>query len=117
MPRFENALAPLEVSGASGLTRVVTGNRHACALTSGGAAYCWGMGLQGQLGTGTHDGSPTAVPVSGSHRFTAIAAGNYHTCGMTADAKVYCWGESSVLGLGGVGTAVRLPTLIPGFLP
>ena len=117
MPRFKNAFTPLEVSGASGLTQVVMGNRHACALTSGGAAYCWGMGLHGQLGTGTHDGSPTAVPVSGSHRFTAIAAGAYHTCGMTADARVYCWGENSALGLTGVGNQVLLPTQIPGFLP
>lgn len=117
MPRFKNALTPLEVSGASGLTRVVTGTRHACALTSGGAAYCWGFGLDGQLGTGSAAGSPTALPVAGSHRFTAIAAGAHHTCGMTADARVYCWGENSALGLVGVDNQVLSPTRIPGFLP
>ena len=33
-------------------TDISLGADHACGLTSDGILYCWGRGLEGQLGTG-----------------------------------------------------------------
>ncbi|HEY0015943.1 MAG TPA: hypothetical protein VGC13_06475 [Longimicrobium sp.] len=69
-----------------------------CALTTEGAAYCWGgNNFHGNLGTGSIDTGETyhTTPerVAGGVRFTTISAGPTYTCATTAGAKLYCWGE------------------------
>ena len=67
---------------------------HACGLTAGGEAYCWGSNADGQLGIGTVGGSrdvPTAV--AGRQRYETIAVGGQHTCALTIDGMPWCWGR------------------------
>ena len=68
----------------------VTVGLNACALTVGGAAYCWGQG--GNNGDGTTTFRRTPVPVVRGHRFQALATSFSRTCGLTTDGAVYCWG-------------------------
>jgi alpha-tubulin suppressor-like RCC1 family protein len=94
---------------------VTTGPYHACALSTEGAAYCWGWNIIGQLGIGTYDATgaahATPVPVVGNKVFTSLTAGFYHTCGTVANGDVYCWGDNelAILGSGGTETCT-LPT-------
>lgn len=60
-----------------------------CALTQGGAAWCWGIYPPGN-GAGSSD---EPVQVAG-HAFTDIAVGSVHACGLKANGSVWCWGES-----------------------
>ena len=39
------------VVGVTGVTQVVTGDRHGCVLTKAQTVQCWGMNDAGQLGT------------------------------------------------------------------
>src|SRR5438445_1385589 len=45
---------PKPVGGGFRSRRVGSGGVHACGLTAGGTAYCWGGDLYGGLGGGTH---------------------------------------------------------------
>lgn len=83
--------APLSFSAVS------TGIFHTCAVTSLNAAYCWGVGEKGQLGTNKTDNSSVPVVVSLTEDlkekgFKSVSAGGEHTCGITTDDLAYCWG-------------------------
>jgi len=105
-------------------TAVSTGVNHTCALTPAGAAYCWGWGGDGQLGTGFRRPAPaplaaaeTPLAVAGGHAFVAIAAGYQHSCGVTQGAEAYCWGDNSSGQLGDGSNINRLlPVLVTGGL-
>jgi alpha-tubulin suppressor-like RCC1 family protein len=87
------------------LTRISAGLFHTCALTRAGAAYCWGSGYIGELGTGSVAGSsvPVAVYASGVLAGTVlnrISAADTHTCATDRAGAAYCWGANYTSQLG-----------------
>jgi alpha-tubulin suppressor-like RCC1 family protein len=97
---------------------ISAGLMHTCALTVQGAAYCWGLNADGQLGNGGNANSPTPVPVAGGLTFEAISAGWWHTCALTATGAAYCWGLNfhGQLGDGSNATTLAVPAPVAGSL-
>ena len=97
---------------------VSVGFLHACALTAGGQAYCWGRyNSSGELGTGDRMPRETPTPVAGGQTFTQIDAGLETTCALGTDSKAYCWGRNwyGVLGQGTLTPEfVTVPTVAAG---
>jgi alpha-tubulin suppressor-like RCC1 family protein len=95
---------PIPVEGGLRFVAMTAGASHSCAVTADGAAYCWGSGWFGELGTGEkYISSVPPVPVSGGLSFKALSAGGMgggwgKTCGITTDGRAYCWGGSGSLG-------------------
>jgi alpha-tubulin suppressor-like RCC1 family protein len=123
-----NAASPVDVTGlSSGVARLSCGERHTCAVTSGGGVKCWGSNGSAQLGDGTTTNGSTPVDVIGLvSGAAAVAAGGRHTCALTSAGGVKCWGgnDSGQLGDGrtwsnawplnvvGYGAAVQLSNLV-----
>jgi alpha-tubulin suppressor-like RCC1 family protein len=93
---------PKAVSGTVTFASISAGNRHSCAVTAAGAAYCWGDNSGGALGTGTSNTSLVPIAVSGGLTFASVSAGRFHTCGVTTGGTAYCWG-TALLGDGSTG--------------
>jgi len=101
-----DATTPVAVHGGLTFTNLSAGKYlHTCAVTTGGAAYCWGYQALGGLGDGTTGLSTTPVPVSGGIIFATVSAGGSHTCGLTSAGVAYCWG-SNYDGQLGTGTSI-----------
>jgi alpha-tubulin suppressor-like RCC1 family protein len=114
---------PAAVLGGRTFTALAGGSWH-CALTTDGAAYCWG-GVEGSFDTGriVLEGSCTdryyiaffergcTVPtrLGGPTRFVSLGgSGGPTMCGLTSSGAAYCWGEGwlGTLGNGRAGEGV-----------
>jgi len=86
---------------------------HACGLTAGGEAWCWGANHVGQLGDGGTAQRNIPTMVTGGLHFAHLAlAPAWRTCGVTTGGEAYCWG-SSTYGHGNPAVSIRpVPTRI-----
>src|SRR5256712_1500177 len=114
------------VAGALSLSRVATGGTFTGGLgTADSAAYCWGWGPYGQLGSPPTETCPTStgsepctsmpLAVLGGLRFISVSAGARHTCAVAADSTAYCWGGNDAGQLGnGSGSNAEQPVAVMG---
>jgi len=115
---------PILVTGGLTFTQVSAGPwDHSCGVTTSGAAYCWGQGASGQLGTASpletcvagalppFRCSHTPRLVQGAVVFKAVTAGNNFSCGLDVSGDGYCWGYGNSGELGNGGT---VSSAVPG---
>lgn len=118
---FQDSSYPVGVmnSGYVTLTAVnsiKSGQRHTCATTSIGEAYCWGAGVSGQLGNNSNLDIGVATNVLGegavgslSSEMIGSGSSSNHTCSINPGFdKVHCWGNGANGQLGDGSTLNRL---------
>jgi alpha-tubulin suppressor-like RCC1 family protein len=103
---------PSAVAGGHSFRQVDVGFAHACGVTTGNRAYCWGNGRNGQIGNGRAYLSFWPRAVAGGLFFERISAGLFHTCAESTTNRAYCWG-SNTFGQLGNGTDIGSRTPVP----
>jgi alpha-tubulin suppressor-like RCC1 family protein len=81
------------------LSQISAGSSSVCALSSTGAAYCWGGNSSGQLGNNsvTQSNVPVAVTTSGvlsGKTLTQVTVGTSFACALDYTGTAYCWGHN-----------------------
>ncbi|TNF24043.1 MAG: hypothetical protein EP329_25995 [Deltaproteobacteria bacterium] len=109
------AEAPLAVvAGLGAITKISTGSRATCALTSAGRLACWGANDYGQLAmSGPAAATPTFVDALADLRDVSLGAD--FGCAVGTAGTVSCWGlgdrgqlGTGVVAAGGVSTPAEL---------
>ncbi len=108
--------SPVQVVNLSGGTALGAGTNHSLALLAGGSPRAWGLGGQGQLGTGTNGSSSTPASPLGLSGVAALAGGGFHSLALRSDNTAWAWGAgtSGELGNGGMASS---NTPVPVSLP
>jgi alpha-tubulin suppressor-like RCC1 family protein len=101
----------------AGVSTIAAGGGDSCAITDGGALWCWGANDQAQLGTGA-PGSPVTNPtrIPGLESIAQTSPGsNDEICAVTTSGATYCWGLDNV-GASEPDAALNYfaPTLVTG---
>ncbi len=106
-------LNPVQASGITTATQVVSGQNFACALLADRSVRCWGDNGRGQLGDGsiTQAAAPVTVQVSGGAPLgdvLGLAASGSQACVVRGSApRVMCWGANALGQLGDGTTTDR----------
>jgi len=109
--------SPVAVAPTMTWIAVAAGGLHTCAIATGGAAWCWGQGASGQLGTGSNASANSPALVSGGATFVSVVAGTSHACALTPAGAARCWGADADGQLGnGTTTASNVPVPVSGGL-
>lgn len=92
-----NSAVPVNVTGLpAAVASIAAGADHTCAVTTTGAAFCWGSNTYGHLGNSTTTNSLVPVSVTGlSTGVARIVNGQYFTCSVTTSGGAKCWGYNA----------------------
>ena len=110
-------LVPVTAAGpGSGVVSLAAGGDHTCAVTTGGAAECWGRNSFGELGDASLETSHSPVAVAGLGSGVAVLSGGYtDACALTTNGAVSCWGYNQQGELGdGLSGQVLTPVGVSG---
>jgi alpha-tubulin suppressor-like RCC1 family protein len=68
-PGATDRSTPTAVMGGLTFAALAAGSEHACAITTAGAAYCWGFNTRAEVGDGTNMVCPVPTAVTGGLTF------------------------------------------------
>ncbi|MBO6070664.1 MAG: hypothetical protein J6P43_06350, partial [Succinivibrionaceae bacterium] len=115
--------APDYYVNLTGVSKVMTGNGHACAITHYGEVYCWGENSSAQLGWGETEYTTANMSVGYARKVVTgaqnsgsgflsnvvdLSLGVNHSCALTNVGDIYCWGDNTAKELGGDFVYTRL---------
>ncbi|MSO59430.1 MAG: hypothetical protein EXQ63_03800, partial [Ilumatobacteraceae bacterium] len=110
---------PVSVSGLTGVSAVVAGDEHTCALLAAGTVKCWGENSEAQLGDYSFTNSAIPRTVISLDEVITIASGGDTSCTVrristTSRHTLACWGRkyfsstpSLPNGVAGLNTGVK----------
>lgn len=83
------------------------GSFHTCGIRASGGMWCWGGGLNGQLGVGPLNEDNSKRPLElAEGGWRAVTGGQSHTCAIREDRSLHCFGRND-FGQLGVGDKLR----------
>jgi uncharacterized protein (TIGR03437 family) len=109
-----NVLAPVEVSGLTGVMAIAARADHSVALKSDGTVWAWGDNEYGELGIGSSADSNVPMTVTGLTDVVSIADAYSHAFALKSDGTVWAWGNNlyGELGNGSYSTDSNVPTQV-----
>jgi alpha-tubulin suppressor-like RCC1 family protein len=110
---WQGTNTPAVVDNLTDVKSVSVGYQFSCASDGMGRVWCWGNGMQGQLGDGLSSDSSTPVQASGISDAVSVALGEFTACALRQNGGVACWGSGTKGELGnGSSNSSAKPTAV-----
>ena len=87
-----NLLVPTAVTPSVSYKKISAGVSHLLALDTTGHLWTQGAGVNGELGNGINQHSPTLNMITPTLTYKDISAGGAASRALTTDGKMYAWG-------------------------
>ena len=88
---------PNLIEGLKGkkIVSIAAGDQSSYAVTDLGDVWCWGRGIEGQLGQGNrrNELSPVRIDALQHEKVIKIVCGGHHCVALTATGRIYIWGK------------------------
>jgi alpha-tubulin suppressor-like RCC1 family protein len=108
-----NSPVPVQVSGLTGVTHIVTGDDTAYAVRRDHTVWAWGVGTSGQLGNGGTVNSDVPVQVKLPDRAAQVDSRCGSAYALVYGQRVFAWGDNTEGQLGdGTRTGAATPVLV-----
>jgi alpha-tubulin suppressor-like RCC1 family protein len=115
---------PSGTSGNLTFGQISSGRFHNCSLTLAGVGYCWGLNVDGRLGSGNTTTALTPTAIVSTRPYSSISAGQTHSCSIDLAGRAFCWGGNADGQLGIIGgpvvpfdsLSITVPTAVQGGL-
>ena len=88
----DRSASPVLVEPELTFVQVRAGYYATCALSSGGATWCWGLNGEGQAGDGSMTDRTSPVRVVDAPGFQSIEGGDRFSCALETSGRPWCWG-------------------------
>lgn len=113
---------PSGTAGNLTFGQISSGRFHNCSLTLAGVGYCWGLNVDGRLGTGNTTTALTPTAIISTRPYASISAGQVHSCSIDLAGRAFCWGGNADGQLGIIGgpvvpidsVSIAVPTAVQG---
>lgn len=113
---------PSGTAGNLTFGQISSGRFHNCSLTLAGVGYCWGINVDGRLGTGGTTAAISPTVIVSTRPYASITAGQVHSCSIDLAGRAFCWGGNSDGQLGIIGgpvvpfdsVSISVPTAVQG---
>lgn len=115
----QRSLVPVQVVGVpEGISEISAYEHHTCIRTTAGAAKCFGLNNNGQIGDDSLSNRNIPTQVLGLGAGVArISAGHALSCAITTAGEARCWGGTQQGSVGNgvtTSTSVRKPVTVTG---
>jgi alpha-tubulin suppressor-like RCC1 family protein len=98
IPNAVEVVSPTRLDTTGDFAFLRTDTFHTCAVNHDEALFCWGRGIEGQLGLG--DNALYDVPAFVGSGYVAVDVGRFTTCAIAEDGNLLCTGKNDEAQLG-----------------
>ncbi len=86
---------PTKIGNANNWADVAVNTLHTCGVQTDGTLWCWGRGVEGQLGLAIAQETEIPTQVGSDTDWATVSTGRFHSCATKDSGTIWCTGPNA----------------------